>query len=293
MRKNREFIEGAFYHVTSRTNNRVSVFDKKIGQELMLLTLQNAKEKFQFCLTNFCIMPTHIHLLIKPKNGDILSNIMQWIKTRSAKRWNFIHHSNDHLWGQRYFARVIQNMEDYSNVMNYIDKNPVEMGLASAPSDWKASGSFYKLHNITGLVDYTPQERLNYIKLIAPIPHSVSLLIPPFQLKHVLNHLETYSDAIDHLYTSIPMIPQLGITDTIQEPIVYLRYFTETVDYLIQEYDGVDTMYGKVCNIAYPNNAKSQKLKLTQLKGNKHIKLDFHWKVQRTNDRLLASGITS
>ena len=98
MRKKREFIEGAFYHVTSRTNNKIYVFERKLGRKIMLITLEDAKEKFGFTLTNFCIMPNHIHLLIRPENGVSLSTIMQWIKTRSAKHWNFVHGSIDHVW---------------------------------------------------------------------------------------------------------------------------------------------------------------------------------------------------
>jgi putative transposase len=111
-------------------------------------------------------MPTHIHLLIQPPPTANLSVIMQWIKIMSAKRWNFIHGSIDHLWGQRYFARVIKSIDDYFNVMEYIDQNPVVAGLSAYPADWKASGAFYKARNITGLVDFVPLVRLPYVKLL-------------------------------------------------------------------------------------------------------------------------------
>jgi putative transposase len=52
-------------------------------------------------------MPTHIHLLIIPGEGENLSRIMQWIKTHSAKRWNRIYGSTDRLRGERRFARRI------------------------------------------------------------------------------------------------------------------------------------------------------------------------------------------
>ncbi|MDR2095390.1 MAG: transposase [Treponema sp.] len=67
MRKKREFIEGAAYHVTSRTNDKKRVFECNVGRKTMLLVLKDAKEKFSFRLANFCIMPTHIHLLGKPR----------------------------------------------------------------------------------------------------------------------------------------------------------------------------------------------------------------------------------
>jgi len=166
MRKKRYFTEGAIYHVTSRTNEKKRVFETRLGRKIMLLTLQNAKEKFGFRLTNFCIMPTHIHLLIEPVQGTSLSDIMCWIKTRTAKRYNFIHGSIDHVWGHRYYARTIKDPHDYYSVMNYIDQNPVAAGLTLDPADWKASGAFYKAHGLSGLVDYLPHERQRYVKLL-------------------------------------------------------------------------------------------------------------------------------
>ena len=48
MRKKREFVEGVAYHVTSRTNNKTRVFECNVGRKIMLLVLQDAKEKFNF-----------------------------------------------------------------------------------------------------------------------------------------------------------------------------------------------------------------------------------------------------
>ena len=166
MRKKRKLIEGAFYHVTSRTNGKKRVFANRLGQKIMLVTLQNAKEKYNFTLTNFCIMPTHFHLLIRAEGGICLAKIIQWIKTHSAKRWNFIHGSTNHVWGERYFARAIRNQKEYDHVMDYIDQNPVKAGLALDPAEWKASGAYYKTHGLSELVDCIPDECRRYIKLL-------------------------------------------------------------------------------------------------------------------------------
>jgi len=172
MRKKREFIPGAAYHVTSRTNDKNRAFGRYVGQRIMLLTLEDAKEKFGFRLHNFVIMPTHIHLLITPADDTNLSAIMHWIKTHSAKRWNSIHGSIDHLWGNRYFARIIKDLYDYFSVFEYIDKNPVKSGLAQFPQDWRPSGAYHIANNISGLVEYTQIERLGYIRLL-PAPKMV------------------------------------------------------------------------------------------------------------------------
>ena len=243
MRKKREFIEGVFYHVTSRTNNRVRVIENNLGRKIMLITLQDAKDKYRFRLANFCVMPTHIHLLIKPEEKSKLSVIMQWIKTRSAKRWNFIHGSKDHLWGERYFARAIRDPMEFEFVMDYIDQNPVKAELAVTPAEWKASGAYYKAWNITDLVDFDPFASKPDVKLLSPIPPDVSRLLPPAQLSHTLQYFGAYAEAITRLHTLVPTIPQLGETETMRDPPICLHYYTGTADYLIYEYDSWSFVY--------------------------------------------------
>jgi hypothetical protein len=159
--------------------------------------------------------------------------------------------------------------------MNYIDQNAVVVGLAPTPADWKASGAYYKALNIQGLVDFEPKEL--DIKLLSPIPPIVSRLMPPAQLSYTLQYYGAYAETIDRLYRTVQDIPRLGETETERKPLVYLRYYTETTDYFIYEYDGENTMFGKVrCNV-FPTSTVNQKLSLLNLLGNQSIKLDFSW----------------
>ena len=66
MRKNRQLLEGAEYHVTARINRGENIFLAREDRELFMSILKRAKKKFNFSLKNFCIMGNHIHLLIKP-----------------------------------------------------------------------------------------------------------------------------------------------------------------------------------------------------------------------------------
>jgi len=275
MRKNREFVENAFYHVTSRTNDKIRVFENRLGRKIMLITLQDAKDKYHFHLANFCIMPTHFHLLIKPSENTSLSKIIQWIKTRSARYWNCIHGSTDHVWGERYFARVIRNSEEYDNVNIYIDQNAVKAGLASTPADWKASGAYYKAQNISGLVDFAPFDRQPYIKLLPPIPSNVSKLIPQAQLDYTLRYFAAYAEAIGKLYALVPTIPRLGESAFLHEPPVCLHYYNDTADYFIYEYDGNDTMYGQFRFSVFPAENGYRKFSLSEIKRIQSIKLDW------------------
>ena len=278
MRRKRIINNGAFYHVTSRTNDRIRVFGNKLGQKVMLMTLQNAKEKYHFNLANFCIMPTHIHLLIKPDEGNSLSRIMQWIKTVSAKWWNSIHGSEDHMWGERYFAREIRNTNQFDFVMDYIDQNPVVAELSASPEAWLGSGAFYRTRNIPGIVDLDPYGKQAQIELLPQIPFAVSKLLPPVQLEHIIKYFGTYADDIDRLFTLLPRIPKLAEASFLSNPTFYLRYYNITSDYLISEYDGYDTMYGKFRLFNNTSETKYTHFSLTKLISIPSMKLDFSWK---------------
>jgi len=160
MRLKRKFIDGAAYHVTSRTNDKNKVFGNNLALKILLLAIEEAKEKYAFKLHNFCVMPNHFHLLITPADGTNLSRIIQRIKTNSAKIWNCIQGSQDHLWGERFYSRPVQSFSEYVSVHNYIDQNPVEAGLVKNPQDWEASGAYYFANGIKDFVDYVPIEEM-------------------------------------------------------------------------------------------------------------------------------------
>ena len=52
MTKRREFVEGEFYHVTSRTNDKIRAFENSLGRKIMLIVLRDAKDRFRFDLAN-------------------------------------------------------------------------------------------------------------------------------------------------------------------------------------------------------------------------------------------------
>jgi hypothetical protein len=129
--------------------------------------------------------------------------------------------------------------------------------------------------NIQGLEDFEPHEP--DIKLLSPIPPIVSRLIPPAQLSYTLQYYGAYAETIDRLFRTVQSIPRLGETETERKPLVYLRYYTPTTDYFIYEYDGKNTMFGKVRSNGFLAGTTTQKISLSDLLSNQSIKLDYSW----------------
>jgi putative transposase len=70
---------GAFYHVTSRGNERKAVFKSKRDRERFLEYLESATQRYDARIHTYCLMDTHYHLLLETPSGN-LSQIMRHIK---------------------------------------------------------------------------------------------------------------------------------------------------------------------------------------------------------------------
>jgi len=161
MRRNRVLLEGAEYHVTARINRGEKIFLAEEDKELFMAILKRAKKKFVFSLKNFCIMGNHVHLLIKPGPGESLSKIMQWLLGVFAQLWNKKHGLSGHLWGDRFYSRIILGILDFLRVFIYIDYNPVIAGMVTQPEQWRYGGLW---HHKNGFSDITSLEDLGILE---------------------------------------------------------------------------------------------------------------------------------
>jgi putative transposase len=122
-------------------------------KDLFLKVLGQAKKKYQFRIINFCVMNNHIHLIIKPGEHVSLSKIMQWILSVFAMRWNRKHHLSGHVWGERFFSRIISKATEFLHIFSYVDENPVYARLVEHPGQWEYGGLWHHKRGIFTIVD--------------------------------------------------------------------------------------------------------------------------------------------
>jgi len=140
MRKPRELVSGALYHVSARANRKEMIMDASADKQLFITVLERAKKRFDFEVENFCILGNHYHLMVRPSPGTSLSSLMQWIMSVFAMAWNRIHGLTGHVWGERFFSRVISTFQGFFRVFQYIDLNPMSAGLVEDSDVWPFSG---------------------------------------------------------------------------------------------------------------------------------------------------------
>ncbi|MDR0557652.1 MAG: transposase [Treponema sp.] len=159
MRPLRKLQDGAVYHVASKINRGAMELRPPQFKIMFLSFIKRAKRKYPFQLLNFCVMDNHIHLIIKPGESQSLSKIMQWIKGNFAKRWNKAHHTEGHLWGDRFFSKIIENADQFLKAFRYVDENPVAAKMVARAEEWEHGGLYHDMLGRRDVVDI-PREAM-------------------------------------------------------------------------------------------------------------------------------------
>lgn len=87
----------------------------------------------------FCIMPTHIHFVIKQTTDGGISKYLGRISNSFSKYFNLKHKRNGPLWSSRFKNIVVENDEQLLHLTRYIHLNPVSANLVKNISDWPNS----------------------------------------------------------------------------------------------------------------------------------------------------------
>ena len=103
------------------------------------LLKMNAKQYKLFC---FCIMPNHVHVLIKPKlkfekTPYSLAEIFRGHKGVTARKANLILHRSGSFWQAESYDHYIRDSEEFYNIAWYILNNPVKVKLVQNVRDWE------------------------------------------------------------------------------------------------------------------------------------------------------------
>ena len=91
----------------------------------------------RYDLAAWCVMPNHVHLIIKPIGDYQLSEILQSIKSFSAKEANKHLGRTGAFWQQDSYDHLIRDDDDFWNQFHYIKNNPTKAGLLN----WQWQGA--------------------------------------------------------------------------------------------------------------------------------------------------------
>ena len=136
-------IVGAGYphHMVERGNNRERVFANPIDYEKYLSSLSKYSEEKETAVLAYCLMPNHIHLLVRPSEEETLAKMMQGVTLCYSKYFNRENGRTGRLWECRYYSTVIDGDSYLWTVSKYIENNPVRAGIVKKPEDYPYSSA--------------------------------------------------------------------------------------------------------------------------------------------------------
>ena len=123
---------GAFYHITSRGNERKAIFKSNTDRQKFLAYLESATERYSAVIHCYCLMDNHYHLLLETPSGN-LPQIMRHINGAYTTYFNIKRDRSGHLFQGRYKAILVEKDAYAKELSRYIHLNPVRAGIVAKP----------------------------------------------------------------------------------------------------------------------------------------------------------------
>ena len=145
MNYKRVFIENGLVHIVLVSYKRKKIFVENIS--LLRKAFTNAKKFFNFDIVAVCILPDHIHMILKPQDIYQYPKIITSIKYYFSKNYDvgvetptygYNNKQEKGIWQRRFYEHTIRDEEDLNKHIDYIHYNPFKH-LGIAPKDWEFS----------------------------------------------------------------------------------------------------------------------------------------------------------
>ncbi len=137
--------EGRFFHLYARGVDSTVVFRDRHDRLQFMRLLATAVERHEWSCHAFCLMDTHIHLVVEAALERI-SQGMHALLGIYAMRFNKRHVRHGHLFGDRYGARLIDTETYLWRTVEYVLDNPVRAGMVATWDEWPWSGAAHLPH---------------------------------------------------------------------------------------------------------------------------------------------------
>jgi len=117
----------------------------------------------------YCIMPTHIHLVLEQLENNGISRYMNLILKSYTKYFNLKHKRKGPLWESRFKSVLVESDEQLLHLTRYVHLNPVSSYLVNKPELWQYSSYLeyiksFSAKNITEFYDYIELKGEKYKK---------------------------------------------------------------------------------------------------------------------------------
>jgi REP element-mobilizing transposase RayT len=101
-----------WYEIRTRINNREPLFRRANALAIFTRVFRETALRFVFEIRALRLEDDWLTFYIKPEDGFELPNIMKWMKQVFAQRFNAADGRTGHIWGDRYWSRIVEGEPD-------------------------------------------------------------------------------------------------------------------------------------------------------------------------------------
>jgi len=129
------------YFITASAYMHQNLFQPTETADLLVATLFGYRERGEFLLHEFVVMPNHIHLLISVDDDHALGRAIQMLKGGFSHAVGKTGLKLKAVWQPSYYEHRVRDEQEYERMRNYIHENPVRRGLAERSTDYAHSSA--------------------------------------------------------------------------------------------------------------------------------------------------------
>jgi putative transposase len=125
------------YHVLNRANRRDEVFHEAADYTAFIALMTRAQERVELPILAACLMPNHVHLVVRPNGDADIANWTRWLFTTHVRHYHEKHGTTGRLWQGRYKSFHVQDDHYLLALLRYVERNALRANLVSRAEDWR------------------------------------------------------------------------------------------------------------------------------------------------------------
>jgi len=137
--KYKQSAQGAYYHLYNRGNQKKKVFVDEKDYAFYLRKMVESSRKHGFAIVSYCLMPNHVHLIVRQDREYPPAKFMSSFHTSYAMVFNKKYRTVGHLFQDRFKQNIIEDDDYMKNLIAYVHMNPVKAGICKFPKEYKWS----------------------------------------------------------------------------------------------------------------------------------------------------------
>jgi putative transposase len=163
----RYYGSGYSHFITTSCYQRRPLLGTPHARDLFLEVMEQIRQRHQFVVVGYVVMPEHVHLLFtEPERGNpslvlaalkqnFAHRLLRELRVNSSTQTDALWTTpvaEGHVWQRRFYDFVVFTEKKRVEKLRYMHLNPVRRGLVLKPEDWLWSSFRHYVYGECGLV---------------------------------------------------------------------------------------------------------------------------------------------